>query len=1478
MRPPSRSDHRLVARIVLLGGVLSAAPAARAEAPVAPGAVRGLLGVDLGSGPGALLAAARAAGVRCDAYPATPASAGRTPYMCQPLVAPPPFPATATYWYDGGRLTQVYLVGNAMPGRFAAYESGHRAAVQSFQVNLGAPERLDVVPTEWLGARSMNDSGRLRDVVAGRATLRARWRREGVTAEVVLRGSSGRVELVASVVATSAAASCDPAAVRDALLDLFPPADEATRARAARRLADCRVERAAGALAAAEAHDPTPVVRAEAQRALVALAPKPPAPEAAPPAKPAAPVGPLRAAAATEPAATGTATATELAAPGAPGAVLAGAATAEVEQSPEPAAKPAPPWSGTPLGIAASTIAGATLMRNLGLMGGQGLSELTPQLLLGSAGAVIGFGTSYGLSRFGLRPTVEQAVWFTNTTAWGTLAGLTAWSASGSTNPKLQYGALALGEAAGLGVGAFTAHKWRWSGAQTAVADGLVLSAALGAASIRMIRDETPQIGPADAIGLPLVMTAAAIATHQMSPTTNDLQLMTFGVLGSAWTGGLLVAGATSTGFLGSRPSLGGVMAGASAGFLGGAVLGGFSEVEGWRLGVASGGLLAGNVLGLGLAMSASAFTHDGGPDATFTNEQSNRWALGAGLGGAALSAAAYAYAPRLRPGPSATAMTIEGALYGAGVWWLGLSAAAQGPPSDVDTANLQGGLLAGAALGGITGLVSSRWFAPDQNAQVTTAASTALGMAGGLGVVRLATDEKGTPDFMGVTLGAGIGFAGGALAAHRTALRSPDLLAGVAGIGFGALVGTLAPTLGDDTWDGGRTANGGAWLGLAMAGAGATAAAHLAEADAGQVAVPTVGAGLGLLTGLGAGMLMPCDPFSTCTSQAPRIGTVAGTLGGAGLGLLLDRQLHLSEGLGPNAGTLGFWGGAFGIVDGLLLAGALDPSGVISDTPDRQLDGAALMLGSAELGAGLVLSKRVTLRSGDLPVVLGGRVAGGMIGLGATMLAKDDTGRADTLATLGGSLAGLGAAVATQVSTPLDAIDQQAVVLGAGSGAVLGTLAPTLGADLWSDTSARRRGGGFLLGLGAGAGTGAILRHTSGASGNTVGLTALGGADGLATGLGLGLLLEPIDSSRGARVGTFMGTAAGITAGALVLPRLELTGTGAIVTTSAGTAIGAWTGAWLPVLGHASTSEVTDKQVTGGLLAGAGLGTAIGVGVEAAVHPDSDLIADGVAVDAMFTAAGAGAGALASNRADAPVWGMLGAGTAGLVLGGALHRSMEIDGADAPLLTLATAEGLWLGGWLPTALFGWGETTSAEQAGGLVAGGAGALGLATLASGALELSPSTAGYTAMGSAIGASLGGGIALASPALHDRRGVGLMMGGTTLGLVAGAALAPRLALAPPSVAVGATAVGGTLGVAESLLFAWSARSDDNKSYGGAALIGGGIGATLGLATAAAPAAERGGNVPAAAGFAAWGAWMGSFSGSLVHNDPRESCSAA
>jgi hypothetical protein len=264
-------------------------------------------------------------------------------------------------------------------------------------------------------------------------------------------------------------------------------------------------------------------------------------------------------------------------------------------------------------------------------------------------------------------------------------------------------------------------------------------------------------------------------------------------------------------------------------------------------------------------------------------------------------------------------------------------------------------------------------------------------------------------------------------------------------------------------------------------------------------------------------------------------------------------------------------------------------------------------------------------------------------------------------------------------------------------------------------------------------------------------------------------------------------------------------------------------------------------------------------------------MVANAVALDVLFSGAGAGAGALLSDDDRAPVWGMLGAGLGGFALGSALHRSIEMDEKDRPLLTLATAQGLWLGGWLPSALSPSHEVTSRQRAGALALGGFGSLGLATVASAGFELDPSRAAYGGLGSMIGAAVGGGVALVSPSLQDQRGVGLMLGGTGLGLVSGLALGPRLGSEETSRVVGAAAAGATLGLGEGLLFAWSGRAEGSQ-YGGAALLGGGIGATLGIAAATTLPADRT-SAPAAAGFAAWGAWMGAFYGSLVNYDTHE-----
>ena len=873
-----------------------------------------------------------------------------------------------------------------------------------------------------------------------------------------------------------------------------------------------------------------------------------------------------------------------------------------------------------------------------------------------------------------------------------------------------------------------------------------------------------------------------------------------------------------------------------------------------------------GGVLGLGVGLGAGLMWP------TATSQPARIGTVAGTVGGIGLSLAADRWLGFSRglPDGAAPLASVGGVLVAADGLLLASAVDASGLPGGTPSRQLAGGALFGASTGVAGGLVLSHFIEPSGNQLLFTAGADVAGGALGLGIAELAYADSGRHDTVGALVGSAGGLATGALLAPHLRLSGVDAGAAVIGAGFGSLIGTLVPSLGDPTWGGGRPAAGGALVGLSLGAGGALLAADATDASPAQLAVPSIGGLLGTGVGLGAGLAAPGDGF-----RPARIGTVAGAAGGIALGVLGDLTLHLDRELGPDAAELATLGGVFGIADGLLVAGALDPSGVVSKTPSRQLAGGMLMGASTEIGAGLVASRFITLPRGGGGVLAGGKLAGGMLALGATMLARPEAGRADPLAALAGSLAGVGAAGAVEVEAPLDSTDALGAAVGASFGGFVGALAPTLNESTWGGLDRRATGGGLLLGVGAGAIGGAALRHGSGATTETVGLSTLGGVDGLLTGLGFGLLADggsaTGSSDRAERIGMVAGTGAGLGVGALVWPRLEL-GSDGRVFTAAATAVGGWTGYWVPALGHASSADVRGGVRAGATLAGAGVASFGASLLAPAAKPDSDLVENALALDALWAGAGAGTGALVSTRDDAPVWGLLGAGTAGLVLGGALHRSIDIDDADAPLLVLAGGEGLWLGAWLPNLIYDAPDVTGRERAGGLAAGALGGLGLATVASGALEIKPARAGIAGIGSGLGAAIGGGVALMSPELHDRSGVGLMLGGTAAGLAAGAAFAPRLELVPPTWTAGAATVGGALGVSESLVFAWSGRATGSDAFAGAALLGGGVGAALGLAAAAAPSEQVTG-APAAAGFAAWGAWTGSFAGSLYRNDAHE-----
>jgi hypothetical protein len=255
--------------------------------------------------------------------------------------------------------------------------------------------------------------------------------------------------------------------------------------------------------------------------------------------------------------------------------------------------------------------------------------------------------------------------------------------------------------------------------------------------------------------------------------------------------------------------------------------------------------------------------------------------------------------------------------------------------------------------------------------------------------------------------------------------------------------------------------------------------------------------------------------------------------------------------------------------------------------------------------------------------------------------------------------------------------------------------------------------------------------------------------------------------------------------------------------------------------------------------------------------------------MDLLLTGAGAGGGALLSTRYDAPVWGAVGGGAAGLLLGATLHRSIELDQRRRPLLALASIEGLWFGGWLPFVLREPGQVTSRQLMGGLAAGGLGGAALATLAGSVIQPDAQAVETVAFTTAIGSSLAGGAALIADRMPDRGRVGLLLGGGGAGLLAGALGAHSIDI---RAGAGYASLGALLGASEGLVFAWSGRADGGADYSGAALVGAGLGSAMGLVAASNPLWMQGRGLPAA-GFAGWGAWMGAFAGALINRDPHE-----
>src|SRR5690606_36888152 len=179
-------------------------------------------------------------------------------------------------------------------------------------------------------------------------------------------------------------------------------------------------------------------------------------------------------------------------------------------------------------------------------------------------------------------------------------------------------------------------------------------------------------------------------------------------------------------------------------------------------------------------------------------------------------------------------------------------------------------------------------------------------------------------------------------------------------------------------------------------------------------------------------------------------------------------------------------------------------------------------------------------------------------------LLALASPSGADSAFTLVGSAGGLGLGAWLQRQRPLRRTDELGLITGMGCGGLLGALSPTLGENTFDLD--RRSSGGFWAGGAAGGLGGAVLANLTQAEGRDIGLTALGGSHSLATGYGVGLLIEAEGDSQARRIGAVAGASTGLVLGGLWLPRSELSrADGRVI--AGGTLIGGLTGALLPSL-----------------------------------------------------------------------------------------------------------------------------------------------------------------------------------------------------------------------------------------------------------------------------------------------------------------------
>ncbi len=1059
------------------------------------------------------------------------------------------------------------------------------------------------------------------------------------------------------------------------------------------------------------------------------------------------------------------------------------------------------PYGRWPL-VIGSAGAGAALLLALDSIAD---TDLSPWFV-GGAGVVLG-GVPTFLLTLGEDITLGDAGYFGTLTLWGTLGGWGVGAIAGLDSSQVGWGVVA-GEVLGATMGALTMKTVEWGLDDAALANFAAIEAGLLAGGLRSVFFDSGEPDKLQKMGF-AAMAGGAAATIPMAflarrlKVSQDIGLlattMAHGAFLGLWTPGIFKAR------LSGQDAAAGAIVGQGLGFFAGLVWAQYGDLS-LRSSAFSGmGALAGASMlgGLGLmfddlsgrgryslvSAGAAAGALGLGIAAPFLEFRENdAWIVALATAGGALSGGQFSV--RLEEGTFNEASFPGGILLGAGAGLFGGVLVSQ--LVDLSDRQLYLSLIGAGVLG--AGGVGYGLMRPEQSVQHRSTA-TSIGLLAGLGLTLPFAEQL---DFSG-----------------------PNSGMMTLGLATGALFGGFLPMYWHDenqSIDAGKF-GGGALMGASIGTVAGIAVAQALELEASDVWLGSLGTLAGSAIGAGLGLLVP---------QLDRSATVGLMQGVGAAGLVGMTALSVSGLIKVGGAKPGKKAKAVPSYLSLftghgLLQGALIPYVWRADSPPG-----SEVAGGAMLGAGLGAMAGLTalyfvdtpLDGGDLAEASMFSVAAHGLGAGAGLMVEDRRWGAALMEGLG-----LASYAAAHFIAPRTTYDDQAAWTFLSNMSAIGLLGAGLPLVWDRNVQAGQVAGGAMAGFSLGALSAATLIQLRTERDDLEHL--ISAAVGSGMGAGLGLLFSAPDQRRTAGLLEGVGLASWVTSMA-VSPHTSY-GDGDLAAVALGTAAGAYTGLFLQ--GLLRDEALTARGAGGGLLLGAGAGTALAMGAVQWLEPEPEAAFE---TAALMVAAGAIGGGLQLSlgdnerpRRDALILqaGALG----GLALGAAISPYTRYEGKDAGLIALMTGALAWHGAWVPSFAT---EASSRQFGGGALAGaGVGALGGVMLAQlRPLELADQVESglIWLAGNAIGGGLAWMVNDPSPAAR----------GAMIDVAGLSALTVGLALSPYAEFTGAdhgligmsAALGAWHGLWLEGLIRPNGQGMRGDAMGGGALLGLGAGAVL------------------------------------------------